>query len=314
MSLRIALQMDPPGSLNYSKDSTFLLGLEAQKRGYSLFYYNPHSLALENGRVSAFAHPIEFRREKDNQFTLGDGKTTKLGDFDLVLMRQDFNDPRSYIALTHLLDHARDEVLILNDPAGVRESPEKILITYFPELAPPTLITRDLDRISAFLEEHGGIILKPLNGFGGLDIYHLKSTDDLAARHEEMSKIHSEPFVAQKYLPEIKQGDKRIILVEGEPIGAFTRLPPEGSARANLAAGGIPAKTEITERDREICKVIKPELVKRGLVFIGLDVIGGYVTEINPKSPTGMAQIYEFTGIKCEEAAWDAFEKRLKQR
>lgn len=314
MGLRVALQMDPPDSLIISKDSTFLLGLEAQKRGYALHYYHPSSLRLENKIVSAFCFPIEFRDRKGDHFTQGEGRLTPLSDFDLVLMRQNFTDPQSYYSITHILDHAKKDTLILNDPAGVRESPEKILITHYPELMPPTLITRDLGQIKEFLNKHGDIVLKPLSGFGGLDIYHLRPGDDnISAVYDMMCRLHTEPLVAQKYLPEIKKlGDKRIILVEGEPVGAFTRIPADDNVRANLHAGGTPAAAEITANDRRMCEIIKPELVKRGLVFVGLDVIGNYITEINPKSPTGIKQIYGFGGPKIEELLWDAFEKRLK--
>jgi glutathione synthase len=230
-------------------------------------------------------------------------------------MRNDFNDSLSYTATTHILDHVTRKTLVLNDPTGTRESPEKMLITHFPDLAPPTLITRNLDDIREFQGQHKELILKPLNGFGGLDIYHLKAGDDnLQAIFDMFCRLHSEPFVVQKYLPEVKQGDKRIIVVEGEAIGALNRIPADGEARANLAAGGRAHAGEITDRDREICSTLKPELIRRGLAFVGLDVIGGYVTEINPKSPTGLQQIYRLQGLKCEEAIWDAYEVRYQKK
>lgn len=315
MPLKVAIQMDPPQNINIDKDSTFVLGLEAQKRGHSLYYYAPETLKLQNGIVTAMAAPLEFRRRKGSHFTLGPFAETDLTTFDIILMRQDFNDPQSYNSITHILDHAAQKTLILNDPAGTRESPEKILITHYPDLAPPTMITRNLDDIRAFQKTHPDLIIKPLNGFGGLDIYHIRENDpNLQAVFEMFCRLHKEPFVVQKYLPEIKQGDKRIIVVEGEPIGAILRVPAENNARANLAVGGKAVAAEITKRDREICQRLKPELVKRGLVFVGLDVIGDYVTEINPKSPTGLQHIYKLSGIKCEEAIWDAFEARLAQR
>lgn len=318
MPLKVALQMDPPETLNYHKDSSFLLGLEAQKRGHQLFYYSPHDLSLENGRVSAPCAPLRFRRKKDAFFTLGSFEETDLSSFDIILMRQDFNEPRNYNATTHILDHITDATLVLNDPTGVRESPEKILITHFPDLAPPTLITRNLQEIRRFQQKHSELILKPMNGFGGLDIYHIRENDpNLQAVFEMFCRLHTEPFIVQKYLPEIRAenggGDKRIIVVEGEPVAAMLRIPQEHNARANLAAGGSAIKSEITARDREICAILKPELIRRGLVFVGLDVIGGYVTEINPKSPTGLQQIYALHGIKCEEAIWDAYETRYEQ-
>ena len=313
MPLEIALQMDPPESLDINKDSTFVLGLEAQKRGHRLSYYSTDSLKLQNGTVSAACAGLEFHRRKNDPFTLQSFKEKDLTSFDIILMRNDFNDPLSYNAMTHILDHVTDKTLVLNDPTGTRESPEKMLITHFPNLAPPTLITRDLDDIRAFQKEHPDLIMKPLNGFGGAGIYHITPEDDnLSSVHEMLCHLYTEPFVVQKYIPEIKQGDKRIIVVEGEPVAALLRVPPEKSARANLAVGGSAEVGEITDRDREICASLKPELIKRGLVFVGLDVIGDYVTEINPKSPTGLQHIYKLQGIKCEEAIWDAYEARYK--
>lgn len=310
--MRIALQMDPPDELNYKKDSTFVIALEAQKRGHDLFYYNAQSLALKGGILSAAIAPVQFSRNEGSHYKLGNVSRETLLSFDMILMRNDFNDPLSYNAAAHLLDHVSQKVLILNDPKGVRESPEKMLITHYPELAPKTLITRDLEQIREFFEDEGDIIIKPLNGFGGNDIHHVKNADDLARVYEEMSAQHTEPFVIQEFLPAVSEGDKRIIVVEGEPIAALNRIPKDENSRANLAQGGKAAKAEITDREREICKILKSELIKRGLVFVGLDVIGGKVTEINPKSPTGLQQIYEFDGIKCEEAIWDAFEKRYE--
>ena len=315
MPLNIAIQMDPPESINIEKDSTFVLALEAQKRGHRLAYYSPDTLSLKNGVVSASCASIEFRRKKDTHFQLQAFADTDLKSFDMILMRQDFNDPLSYDATTHILDHVAKDTLVLNNPAGTRESPEKMLITHYPDLTPPTLITRNLDEIRDFQKQHKELIIKPFNGFGGMDIYHIKDGDDnLQAVFEMLCRLHSEPFVVQKYLPEIKQGDKRIIVVEGEPLAAILRMPPENSARANLAVGGRAVMGEITPREREICDRLKPELIKRGLVFVGLDIIGDYVTEINPKSPTGLQHIYQLQGMKCEEAIWDAFEARFAKR
>ena len=314
MSLNIAIQMDPPESLNIEKDSTFVLALEAQKRGYNLFYYNPASLSLRDGDVTAEVAPVTFYRKKERYFHLEKPLRRNLETFDIILMRQDFNHPMVYNATTHILDHLKGKTLVLNDPTGVRESPEKILITHYPHLAPDTLITRDLEQIRQFYKEHGDIIIKPLNGFGGLDVFHIRKDEDtLDSVYKELTGLHTEPLVVQRYIPEIRIGDKRIIVVEGEPIAAVLRVPQEGSARANLNAGGTAAKAEVTNHERDICKTLKPELVKRGLVFVGLDVIGPYVTEINPKSPTGLQHIYRLQGIKCEEAIWDAYERRFKQ-
>ncbi len=311
MKLNIAIQMDPPHGINPEKDSTFVIGLEAQKRTHSLFYYNADSLTLRSGEITASCAPMTFFRKQKSHVALGQFETRPLKEFDIILLRNDFNDPLSYTAMTHMLDHLRGQVLILNDPAGVRESPEKMLITHFPDLAPPTLITRDLAQIRDFQRKYDHLIMKPLNGFGGSGVYHITPEDDnLSSVFEMLCRIYTEPVVVQKYLPEIKQGDKRIIVVEGEPVGAVLRVPPAKSARANLAVGGSAAIGVITQRDREICERLKPELIRRGLVFVGLDVIGDYVTEINPKSPTGLQHIYKLQGIKCEEAIWDAYEAR----
>ena len=314
MSLKVALQMDHPAGIQVEKDSTFVLGLEAQKRGHKLSYYSPDTLKLQNGAVTAHVAPLTFKRKKVGHCELGAFKETALTHFDIILMRQDFNDPLSYDALTHILDHVEDETLILNSPRGTRESPEKILITHYPDLAPPTLISRNLTDIRDFQREHNDLIMKPLNGFGGLDVYRIKPDDgNLDAVYDMFCRLHHGPFVIQKFIPEVKEGDKRIIVVEGEPIAGVLRVPQKDSIRANLAVGGSAQIAEITDRDREICARIKPELIKRGLVFVGLDVIGNYVTEINPKSPTGLQHIYKLQGIKCEEAIWDAYETRYKQ-
>lgn len=314
MALKVAIQMDPPDTINIEKDSTFVLALEAQKRGHALSWYHPSTLSLENGKVSAECASITFRRDRSNHFTAEKSSRKNLEDFDIVLMRQDFTAPSIYNATTHILDHLKGKALVLNDPTGVRESPEKILITHYPEFAPPTLITRDLSSIKAFQKKHGDLIIKPLNGFGGLDIYHVKPDDpNLSAVYDMMTRLHTEPLVVQKYIPEARRGDKRIIVVEGEPIAALLRVPPSGETRANLNAGGGAQAVDITDRERDICKALQPTLVERGLVFVGLDVIGDYVTEINPKSPTGLQHIYKLQGIKCEEAIWDAFERRHEQ-
>lgn len=313
MPLNVAIQMDPPQDINIDKDSTFVLGLEAQKRGHSLHYYSPETLSLREGVVSASCAPLTFKRKRGDHYSLGDFQSRDLSEFDLILMRQDFNDPLSYNAITHMLDHLENKTPILNSPRGTRESPEKILITHYPEFAPPTLITRDIEEIKAFRDEFGEAIIKPLNGFGGLDVYHLRDGDpNLRAVYEMFCRLHSEPFIVQKYLPDIRKGDKRIIVVEGEPVGAVLRVPQSDDARANLGVGGSAVAAEITEREREICTTLKPELVKRGLMFVGLDMIGDYVTEINPKSPTGLQHIYRLQGIKCEESIWDAYEARVK--
>ncbi len=314
MTLKIAIQMDFPENININKDSTFVIALEAQRRGHELSYYHPSTLSLKEGNVTALCSAIKFKRKIGDHCKIGAPSYKNLEDFDIILMRQDFTDPLTYNASTYILDHLKNKTLVLNDPTGVRESPEKILITYFPQFAPKTLITRDLAQIREFQKEHGSLILKPLNGFGGMDIYHMKPDDDnIASVYDMMTRLHPEPLIVQQYIPEVRKGDKRIIVVEGEPIAAVLRVPPQGEARANLCAGGSAKAAEITDHEKDICKTIKPELVKRGLVYVGIDVIGDYVTEINPKSPTGIQQIYKLQGIKCEQAIWDAFENRLKQ-
>ncbi len=311
MSLNIAIQMDPPSSISPEKDSTYALGLEAQKRGHKLTYYNADSLKLKNGVVNAECSLLTFYDDKTHHFELSSFSKIALKEFDIILIRNDFNDPLSYNSMTHILDHLAQDTLVLNNPTGVRESPEKILITHFPELAPQTLITRNLDDIRHFAGEIGDLIIKPLNGFGGMGVYHIKQGDpNLSSVYEMLCALHSEPFVIQEYLPDIQKGDKRIIVVEGDPIAALLRVPAKASARANLAAGGSAEIGEITERDKEICAALKPELIKRGLVFVGLDVIGNYVTEINSKSPTGLQHIHQLQGLNCAEQIWDAYEAR----
>ncbi len=305
--------MDSPENIDINKDSTFVLAMEAQRRGYEIYYYNPSTLSLKEGNVSALCSSIKFKRKIGECYKSGAPARANIEDFDIVLMRQNFTNPLTYNATTYILDHLKGKTLVLNDPTGVRETPEKILITHFPQFAPKTLITRDLWQIREFQKEHGDLILKPLNGFGGMDIYHLKPYDDnIASVFDMMTRLHPEPLIVQKYIPEVRKGDKRIIVVEGEPIAAILRVPSQGETRANLCAGGNAEATIITKHEKDICKTLKPELIKRGLVFVGLDVIGDYVTEINPKSPTGLQQIYNLQGIKCEEAIWDAFENRLK--
>ncbi|MFK7839178.1 MAG: glutathione synthase [Bdellovibrionales bacterium] len=313
MSLNVAIQMDPPNTINPQKDSTFVLGLEAQKRGHTLTYYNANTLSLKEGIVSAQCAPLNFKNDPKDFFELGKSETKDLNNFDIILLRNDFNDPLNYNAMTHIMDHINGKTLILNDPTGIREAPEKILITHFPDLAPKTLITRNLEDIKQFAADIGDLIIKPMNGFGGLGVYHIKQNDDnLSSVYEMLCALHTEPFIVQQYIPEIKKGDKRIIIVEGEPIAAVLRVPAAKSARANLAVGGTAEIGEITDRDREICARLKPELIKRGLVFVGLDVIGNFVTEINPKSPTGLQHITKLQGINCEEIIWDAYEARYK--
>ena len=315
MSLKVAIQMDPIENINIDKDSSFVLALEAQKRGHSLYHYHPKTLSFENGVVSARANALEVRRDYDKHYTLGEDEYIDLAkDVDIVLIRQDPPFDMAYITNTHLLEHVADKTLVLNNPEGIRNSPEKLLVTHFPDLIPETLITADEEQIRAFYAKHNNIILKPLFGNGGAQVYHAdEESHNFSTILEMFAEFYREPVIAQKYLPEARNGDKRIILIDGEPAGAVLRVPGKREARANFHAGGSAAKTELTEREEEICKAIGPELKKRGLVFVGIDVIGDYLTEINVTSPTGLQEINALDGVCLEAQLWDAFEKRFKE-
>jgi glutathione synthase len=316
MSLAIAFQMDPMESLNIAGDSTFALMLEAQARGHALYHYLPRQLSLRDGRLTARARPVEVKREGGGKhFLHGAAETLDLATVDVILMRQDPPFDMAYITATHLLEHVADRVLIVNDPASVRNAPEKLFATHFDGLMPPTLITSDRDAVVAFRAEHGEIILKPLFGNGGAGVFHLKPEDDnLNALIELFTGTSREPIIVQRYLPEIRQGDKRIILIEGEPVGAVLRVPPAGEARANLHVGGRADKTILTPRERDICTAIGPALKAQGLLFVGIDVIGDYLTEINVTSPTGIQEINRLDGVTLEKPVWDAIEARHAAR
>jgi len=310
--LTVAIQMDPIESINIDTDSTFVLALEAQARGYRLFHYLPKALAFEQGRVTARAHPLRLKREKGAHFEFGEAVQLDLASADVVLMRQDPPFDMAYITATHLLEHIHPKTLVVNDPASVRNAPEKLLVTHFPELMPPTLITADPGQIKAFRQRHGDIIIKPLFGNGGAGVFHLRPDDsNLNALIEMFTERSREPVMVQRYVPEVRKGDKRIILVDGEPKGAINRVPAEGEARSNLHVGGKAEKTPLTARDREICAAIGPTLKKQGLIFVGIDVIGDYLTEINVTSPTGLQEVNRFEGSKLEADIWDAIEAKL---
>lgn len=307
--MKIAFQMDPIGPIDINGDSTFRLAEEAQARGHELFYYTPDRLAYNQGRVEARAWPLEVRREKGNHFTLGEEQLFDLSEMDVVWLRQDPPFDMFYITTTHLLQRLSPGTLVVNDPFWVRNFPEKLLILDFPELMPPTAIARDLDTIKAFRAKHGDIILKPLYGNGGAGVFHLPESDrNLSSLHEMFTGFSREPLIAQKYLPEIKNGDKRVILVDGEPVGAINRIPGEGETRSNMHVGGRPEKVELTERDREICSIIGPRLRECGQVFVGIDVIGTYLTEINVTSPTGIQELERFDGVNVAGQIWAAIE------
>ena len=315
MGLAVAIQMDPIEGIDIDADSTFVLGLEAQARGHALYHYVPRALTLRDGRLTARARPLELRRERGRHFTLGAMAALDLAAMDVILMRQDPPFDMAYITATHLLEHVREEVLVVNDPVSVRNAPEKLFATHFDGLMPPTLITADREAIVGFRREHGDIILKPLFGNGGAGVFHLRPADDnLNALLELFTQLYREPIIVQRYLPEVRQGDKRIILVEGEPLGAVLRVPAAGEARANLHVGGKAAKTTLTAREREICAAIGPALRAQGLVFVGIDVIGDHLTEINVTSPTGIQEINRLDGARLETRVWDAIEARLAAR
>ena len=307
--MKIAFQMDPIGPIDINGDSTFRLAEEAQARGHELFYYTPDRLAYNQGRVEARGWPLEVRREKGNHFTLGEEQLFDLSEMDVVWLRQDPPFDMFYITTTHLLQRLSPGTLVVNDPFWVRNFPEKLLILDFPELMPPTAIARDLDTIKGFRAKHGDIILKPLYGNGGAGVFHLPESDrNLSSLHEMFTGFSREPLIAQKYLPEIKKGDKRVILVDGEPVGAINRIPGEGETRSNMHVGGRPEKVELTERDREICSIIGPRLRECGQVFVGIDVIGTYLTEINVTSPTGIQELERFDGVNVAGQIWEAIE------
>jgi glutathione synthase len=315
MGLAVAIQMDPIEGINIETDSTFVIALEAQARGHALYHYLPRALSLRDGRLTARARPLEVRRERGRHYRIGPETVLELAAMDVVLMRQDPPFDMAYITATHLLEHVREATLVVNDPVAVRNAPEKLFATHFEGLMPPTLITADRQAILDFRREHGEIILKPIFGNGGAGVFHLLPEDDnLNALLELFTQLYREPIIVQRYLPAVRQGDKRIILIEGEPVGAVLRIPASGEARANLHVGGKAAKTALTPREREICAAIGPALRDEGLVFVGIDVIGDYLTEINVTSPTGIQEINRLDGVRLEVTVWDAIEARFAAR
>jgi glutathione synthase len=315
MSLHVAIQMDPVHTININADSTFALGLEAQKRGHRLFYYEPRELSMRDGRVYARGRPMTLRREVGNHVTLGSMETLDLASLDVVLMRQDPPFDMSYITATHMLEVVHPKVLVVNNPAEVRNAPEKLFATRFEGLLPPTLISRDPEEIKAFRREFGDIIVKPLFGNGGMGVFRIREGDEnLASLLEMFGQINREPLIIQKYLSDVRKGDKRIILVDGRAVGAINRVPADGEARSNMHVGGRPEKSMLTKREQEICEAIGPELKARGLIFVGIDVIGDYLTEINVTSPTGIQEIDRFDGTNLAGLVWDAIEAKQSGR
>ncbi|MHC0052419.1 glutathione synthase [Actibacterium sp. D379-3] len=311
MPLKIAIQMDPIGLINIDADSTFRLAEEAQKRGHQLFYYTPDKLFWNDGRVMARGWPLEVRRVKGDHFTLGEEVDVDLADWDVVWLRQDPPFDMGYITTTHLLERIHPRTLVVNDPFWVRNFPEKLLVLRFPDLIPPTLIARDLLTIRQFKDAHGDIILKPLYGNGGAGVFRLDPNDrNLASLHEMFTGLSREPLIAQKFLPDVSNGDKRIILVNGDPVGAINRVPALGETRSNMHVGGRPEKIGLTPRDLEICAAIGPTLRDHGQIFVGIDVIGDYLTEINVTSPTGIQELERFDGTNVAEKIWQVIEAK----
>lgn len=311
MSLKVAIQMDPIDNIDINADSSFRIAEEAQSRGHQLFYYTPDMLAYQEGRVTARGWPLKVRREVGNHFSLGEKQEIDLADMDVVWLRQDPPFDMGYITTTHILDMIHPATLVVNDPMWVRNYPEKLLVLQFPDLTPPTTIARDLATLKAFKDKHGDIILKPLYGNGGAGVFRLGPEDrNLNSLHELFAGINREPLIAQKFLPDVAAGDKRVILIDGEAVGAINRVPAKGETRSNMHVGGRPEKIELSERDREICARIGPLLREKGQIFVGIDVIGGFLTEINVTSPTGIQELERFDGINVAEKIWTAIEGR----
>ncbi|SFP66982.1 glutathione synthase [Sphingomonas rubra] len=317
MTLTVAVQMDPLASINIAGDSTFALMLSAQARGHRLFHYGAGELNWSDGRLWTRAHPVTVQRAEGDHFRFGEAVKLDLGEeADVVLMRQDPPFDLGYITATHLLERIADRTLVVNDPAEVRNAPEKVFVLDYARFMPPTLVTRSLEEARAFLARHGAIVLKPLHGNGGKAIFRVgPEGENLSALIEVFNQTWPEPHMVQAFLPDVAKGDKRIVLVDGEVAGAINRLPGEGEIRSNLAVGGSAEKTGLTAREREICAVLGPELKRRGLLFVGIDVIGGeWLTEINVTSPTGIVAIERFDGTDVAGLIWDAIEAKVATR
>ena len=312
MSGQVAIQMDHVSTIGIDGDSSFVMGLEAQRRGYKLWHYEPQDLSYSKGRVVAVAQEMELRRELCNHFTLGEKTVIDLADIDVVLMRQDPPFDMSYISATHLLDLVHPKTLVVNNPSEVRNAPEKLFMLKYPDLLAPTMISRDAQAIRDFRDEQKDIIVKPLFGNGGAGVFHIAPGDEnLNSLLEMFAGINREPLMIQKYLHAVRAGDKRIILIDGVPVGGTNRVPQVGEARSNMHVGGQAEKTHLTEREHEICEAIGPNLETRGLIFVGIDVIGGFLTEINVTSPTGLQEVNAFDDVCLESDLWDAIETRL---
>ena len=311
MSLNVAFQMDHIDTLSISGDTTFALCLEAQKRGHKIFHYTPDKLTYKNGKTLSLVEPLQVMDDEDNHFTLGKPFETDFLDIDFVLMRQEPPFNMNYITYTHLLEHLPKNTRIINNPISVRNAPEKLLVTFFEDLMPETLISLDVDAILNFQKIHKDIVLKPLYGKGGEGIIRLQNSEDIFIKIERFIKDQEEPIMVQPFLPEVENGDKRIILLNGEPVGCLNRIPAKGEFRSNLGVGGIPKLSELTQSDMKICKTIKPVLQEMNLVFVGIDVIGKYLTEINVTCPTGVRQIKNLGGSDIPEM-FRKYGERLK--
>jgi glutathione synthase len=309
--MKIAFQMDPIGAVNINADSSFRIAEEAQARGHTLFYYLPDNLAFQEGRITAKGHDLTVQRVQGDHATLGPLREVDLADFDVVWLRQDPPFDMHYITSTHLLDRIKETTLVVNDPFWVRNYPEKLMCLDFPDLIPPTTIARDLDTIKAFKAKHGDVILKPLYGNGGAGVFRLDENDrNLGSLYELFTGFSREPLIVQKFLPAVSKGDKRVILVDGEAVGAINRVPAAGETRSNMHVGGRPEKVGLTDRDLEICAAIGPVLREKGQIFVGIDVIGDYLTEINVTSPTGIQELERFDGTNIAAKIWEAIEAR----
>ncbi|MGB6081721.1 MAG: glutathione synthase [Xanthobacteraceae bacterium] len=313
MSLKVAVQMDPIARINVRGDSTFALLLEAQRRGHAISYYTPDQLSLNGRDVVAPVQSLSVRDEVGNHYTLGEPKRTNLASFDVVLLRQDPPFDLAYITSTHLLERIHPKTLVVNDPASVRNAPEKLFVLDFPELMPPTLISRNLDEINAFRAEHGAVVMKPLHGHGGAAVFRILPQDmNFGSLYDMFAVTFREPWVIQRFLPEVKKGDKRIILVDGEFAGAVNRVPAADDLRSNMVRGGAARATDLTPREREICETIGPALRERGLLFVGIDVIDDHLTEINVTSPTGIRAIANLGGADIAALIWDKIEAKRR--
>ena len=311
MTLNVAVQMDHVSSITIKGDSTFALSMEAQKRGHKLFHYTPDKLSLRDNVATARVETMELREEVGNHFTLGEPHKIDLSSMDVILLRQDPPFDMAYITATHILDRVHPKTLVVNDPASVRNAPEKIFVAEFPDLMPETLITKDPEEVKAFRAEFGEIVIKPLYGNGGAGVFHVTKEDrNLTSFMEMFETLSREPFIVQRYLKDVRKGDKRIILVDGQVAGAINRVPAETDTRSNMHVGGQATATELTKRELEICERIGPTLRERGLIFVGIDVIGDLMTEINVTSPTGIREVKRFGGADIAELVWDAIEAK----